>query len=208
MSLIPAPRASPTRRFPSSWPPLEDQRFSLDSYARATTMVDTVGWGQGTGSIYTPQNIPAHVSKALVSQFQTYGMNVSYDPSIRCHVKGTSDHPRIELSGRNSHLGEVLCGVILDYQFELDHPRLMIGPQFSILDYGAGALLSAQASIRLYLVSGRNGRILWSGTGTSGQQKSQIHPPHLKEQAVEFLDGTLSQVLAKSAAALSKAEPE
>ncbi len=181
--------------------PLADHRFRFFEYA-PTGMMDTIGWGEGTGTLYTPQNIPGHVSKALVSQFRAYGMAVSYDPRIRCRIGGTPGHPAISVKGIST--GLVLCGSILDYQFELDHPRVVFG-FISTLDMAAGATLSAQASLHLFLVRARSGRILWSGVESSSRELRGVHPPHLKSQAVSYLDETLSRVLAKSARAMSGA---
>ena len=181
--------------------PLADHRFRFFEYG-STGMVDTVGWGEGTGTLYTPQNIPNHVSTALVTQFRAYGMHVSYDPKVRCRIGGRRGHPEVSVTG--SVRGVVLCGSILDYQFELDHPRVVFG-FISTLDMAAGASLSAQASLHLFLVRARSGRILWEGVETSSREKGGIRPPHLKRQAVAYLDQTLSRVLAKSARAMSGA---
>lgn len=183
--------------------PLADHRFRLYSYA-PSDMVDTVGWGQGTGTIYTPQNIPEHVTKALVSQFRRDGMNVAYGPGLRCRIRGPSDHPRIRVAG-TPRRSLVLCGAILDYQFQLDHPRINFGGMISTLDMAAGATLSAQASLRLFLVEARSGRILWSGVLGSAGEKKGLRPPHLKAQSLAYLDGRLARVLAKAAVALSRA---
>ena len=187
--------------------PFEDDRFQLYTYT-TTTMRDTLGYGVGTGTIYTPKNIPDHVSRALVSQFQAYGMNVTYDPRIRCRIRGSSDHPRILLSGPSSRQGLVLCGSILDYQFELDHQRITLG-FITTLNMASGAALAAQVSLHLYLVKGRTGRILWSGIPASADEKKEaIHPPNLERQAVTYLEETLSRALDKAARDLSNAREE
>ncbi len=196
----PIPGASAMQR-PFVVAPLADHRFRFFEYA-PTGMVDTVGWGEGTGTLYTPQNIPNHVTTALVTQFRSYGMSVSYDPNVHCRIGGTRAHPVVKVTG--TVRGLVLCGSILDYQFELDHPRVIFG-FISTLDMAAGASLSAQASLHLFLVRARSGRILWEGVELSSREKGGIHPPHLKRQAVAYLDKTLSRVLAKTARAMSGA---
>ncbi|MDA8028528.1 MAG: hypothetical protein M0Z25_06075 [Nitrospiraceae bacterium] len=183
--------------------PLADHRFRLYSYA-ATTMGDTIGWGQGTGTIFTPQNIPDHVTKALVSQFRSDGMNVDYAPTLHCHFRESPDHPQVRVTG-TPRRGLVLCGSILDYQFQLDHPRINFAGMISTLDMNAGATLSTQASLHLWLVDTRSGRIVWTGVETSAREKDGLHPPGLKEQSIAFLDGTLSRAIEKVALAISRA---
>ena len=51
---------------------LQDHRFRLYSF-EANDMPDVVGWGQATGTLYTPQNIPAHVSRSLAEQTMHWG---------------------------------------------------------------------------------------------------------------------------------------
>ena len=183
--------------------PLEDHRFRLYSYA-PTTMGDTVGWGQGTGTIFTPQNIPEHVTKALVSQFRSDGMNVDYAPALHCHIRGSRDHPQVRVTG-SPRRDLVLCGAILDYQFQLDHPRINFAGMISTLDMNAGASLSAQASLHLWLIDTRSGRIVWTGVEGSAREKDGVHPPGLKEQSIAFLDRTLSRAIEKVALAISRA---
>ncbi|AFS52772.1 MULTISPECIES: hypothetical protein [Leptospirillum] len=177
---------------------LADHRFRLYSFT-SNDMPDTVGWGQGTGTLYTPENIPAHVSRALVEQYRNLGLRARYDPSVKCQVESMKDgHVRVSVTGASSS-SPVLCGSIVDYQFQIDHPMVGFGTYISTYDMAAGATLMAEVSLHLFLVDPRDNHILWTGVVNKAGGAKDIHPPHLNAQGVSLLEQTLAKTIIKSA---------
>ncbi|MCL4461550.1 MAG: hypothetical protein M1297_07575 [Nitrospirae bacterium] len=178
---------------------LADHRFRLYSFT-ANDMPDIVGWGQGTGTLYTPENIPAHVSRALADQYRSLGMRARYDPALKCRVETSSDgRTRVTLKGATPSSPTILCGAIEDFQFQIEHPMVGFGPEISTYDMAAGATLKAQVSLHLYLVDPQDVHVLWSGIVRQAEGEKNIHPPHLNEQGVSLLEKTLAKTIVTSA---------
>lgn len=182
---------------------LQDHRFLLYSF-EANDMPDIVGWGQATGTLYTPQNIPAHVSRSLAEQYNALGMHARYEPGLGCQVrKDIRGHSRLILTGKVPGSGTVLCGSIIDYQFQIDHPMVGFGTYISTYDMAAGATVKAQVTLHLYLADASDGRILWEGTVDEAQGMRNAHPPDLNAKGVSLLEKTLARTIVKSAKAFS-----
>jgi|UniRef100_A0A7C3LRZ0 hypothetical protein len=182
---------------------LQDHRFRLYSF-EANDMPDIVGWGQATGTLYTPQNIPAHVSRSLVVQYKALGMHARYEPGLECRVeKDGSGRERVILKGANPGSGTVLCGSIIDYQFQIDHPMVGFGTYISTYNMAAGATVKAQVTLHLYLADASDGHILWKGIVDEAQGMRDAHPPDLNAKGVSLLEKTLARTIVKSAKAFS-----
>ncbi len=171
---------------------LVDHRFRLYSFG-ANSMGDVAGWGQGTGTLTTPENIPVHVTRALVHQYQTFGGNAVFRPDVSCHLSKSSDG---NYSVRSSYPGPVLCGSILDYQFQIDHATVGFGTYISTFDMTAGATLKAQVALHLFLVQGT--RILWQGYVGSADGQKDIKGPNLRQKGVALLEHSLGMAIEQS----------
>lgn len=177
---------------------LVDHRFRLYSFT-ANDMPDTVGWGQGTGTLYTSENIPAHVSRALAEQYRKLGIRARYDAGLKCQVDSLPNgNYRVTVKGTAAS-SPVLCGSIVDYQFQIEHPMVGFGTYISTYDMAAGATLTAQVSLHLFLVDARDGHILWTGVVNEARGLKNIHPPHLNAKGVSLLERTLAKTIVKSA---------
>ena len=171
---------------------LADHRFRLYSFG-ANSMPDVAGWGQGTGTLTTPQSIPGHVSQALANQYRDFGANVRYQPDISCHIVKEKDGT---YRASSSYQGTVLCGSIIDYQFQIDHPVVGFGTYISTFDMSAGAVIKAQVALHLFLVKGDT--ILWDGYVGASDGMRDIKGPNIKEKAVGILEHTLGLTIEQS----------
>lgn len=171
---------------------LQDHRFRLYSFG-ANSMPDVAGWGQGTGTLTTPQSIPAHVSQALANQYRDFGANVRYQPDISCHIVKEKDGT---YRASTSSPEPILCGSIIDYQFQIDHSVVGIGTYISTFDMASGAVIKAQVALHLFLVKGDT--ILWDGYVGASDGMRDVKGPHLKEKAVGILEHTLGLTIEQS----------
>ena len=171
---------------------LEDHRFRLYSFG-ANSMPDVAGWGQGTGTLTTPQSIPEHVSKSIASQYRTLGAQAQYRPDVTCRIKKEADGT---YTASSSYPGPVLCGSIMDYQFQIDHPVVGSGTYISTFDMAAGAVIKAQVALHLFLVRGKT--ILWDGYVGSSDGMKEVKGPKLKRKAVAILEHTLGVAIEQS----------
>jgi hypothetical protein len=171
---------------------LEDHRFRLYSFG-ANSMPDVAGWGQGTGTLTTPQNIPQHVSQAIASQYRDFGADVSYQPDITCHITKEKDG---SYRASASYPGPVLCGSIIDYQFQIDHSIVGFGTYISTFNMAAGAVIKAQVALHLFLVKGDT--ILWDGYVGASDGMKDVKGPNLKTKAVGILEHTLGLTIEQS----------
>jgi hypothetical protein len=177
---------------------LADHRFRLYSFG-ANSMPDVAGWGQGTGTLTTPQSIPEHVSRAIVSQYRDFGANVQYRPDVTCQVIKEADGT---YRATSSYPTPVLCGSILDYQFQSDHSVVAFGTYISTFDMAAGAVIKAQVALHLFLVKGNT--ILWDGYVGSSDGIKNAKGPKLKEKAVAILEHTLGLTIEQSVQKISE----
>lgn len=171
---------------------LLDHRFRLYSFG-ANSMPDVAGWGQGTGTLTTPQNIPKHVSEAIVRQYRDFGANVQYRPDVSCRVTKEKDGT---YKASSAYPGPVLCGSIMDYQFQIDHPVVSFGTYISTFDMTAGTVVKAQVALHLFLVDGNT--LLWDGYVGSSDGLKDASGPNLKEKAVSILEHTLGIAIEQS----------
>lgn len=171
---------------------LEDHRFRLYSFD-ADAMPDVAGWGQGTGTLTTPQSIPRHVSESIASQYRGFGAEVQYRPDVICRIRKGADGSYTAFS---SYPGPVLCGSIMDYQFQINHSVVGFGTYISTFDMAAGAVIEAQVALHLFLVKGKT--ILWNGYVGSSDGMKDVKGPKLKEKAVAILEHTLGLTIEQS----------
>ncbi|MHB1564668.1 MAG: hypothetical protein ACYCXP_11365 [Leptospirillum sp.] len=176
---------------------LSDHRFRLYSFG-ANSMPDVAGWGQGTGTLTTPQSISRHVSQSIVRQYRDFGAQAQYRPDLSCRITKEKDG---SYRASSSYPGPVLCGSILDYQFQIDHSVVGFGTYISTFDMAAGATIKAQVALHLFLVN--QNTILWDGYVGSSDGMKDVKGPHLKEKAVAILEHTLGITIEQSAREVS-----
>jgi len=131
-----------------------------------------IGWGTGTGTLDTRDNIKKFVTRSFVEEFGRVGLPARL-VSVPVTPFRAPEH-RLRFVKKFLHGNEVaVLGKIREFQFQIDHPRYGMGPEFSLLDM-QDARIRVQVSIDLRFMDAGTGQEIWSGTLSSAQEK-EVH---------------------------------
>ncbi|MHB8544450.1 MAG: hypothetical protein ACYC9S_10700 [Leptospirales bacterium] len=157
-----------------------------------------IGWGTGTGTLDTLDNIKRFVTRSFTTELDRLGIHARVI-SIPSRPFGS---PRKRLQAYRRFLGNsetVLLGRIREFQFQVDHPRFGMGSEFSLLDM-QDARIRVQVSMDLKFVNWRTGELLWKGSLSSDEEK-KIHYRKRGQDlkaATELLSENLRKVILES----------
>ena len=160
-----------------------------------------IGWGTGTGTLETRTNVSRFVTGSFVRSFRHLGILAR-----TISIKGLESPGDLE-----KHLGMVatnypdvrylVMGEIQDFQFQISHPRLSVGAEFSLLATDV-AWIKCQERITLQVFSASSGRSVGTFTSevytvkkTRGKSQSEFI-----REAERTLDHNLAGVVMKAVA--------
>ena len=147
----------------------------------------------GSGRQERSHRIGSPYPQAIARQYRDFGADVRYRPDIACHITKEKDGT---YRASTSSPEPILCGSIIDYQFQIDHSVVGIGTYISTFDMAGGAVIKAQVALHLFLVKGDT--ILWDGYVGASDGMRDVKGPHLKEKAVGILEHTLGLTIEQS----------
>jgi hypothetical protein len=171
--------------------PFADDR----TVASASGDPQLIGWGTGTGTLDTRQDIKGFVAKSFVREMERLGLPARFVPVSMTPFRA----PKNRLSKVRNLLGGndvVLLGSMREFQFQVNHPRYGVGGEFSLLDM-QNAEIRVQVEFDLQFVDAGTGAVLWKGTLFSEEEKD-VHvnkPGQGLKQATDLLSSNLRKVI-------------
>lgn len=166
-----------------------------------------IGWGTGTGTLDTRDNIKQFVTASFASEMNRLGIHARL-VSVPSRPFGA---PRKRLHAYRRFLGNsetILLGRIREFQFQVDHPRFGMGSEFSLLDM-QDARIRVQVVLDLKFVDLGTGDVIWKGSLSSAEEKKvhyQKRGQDLKA-ASDLLSENLRKVILESVGKLTSKEP-
>jgi hypothetical protein len=158
-----------------------------------------IGWGTGTGTLETRTNVSRFVTESFVRSFRHLGIRARAvsvkgleGPADLAKHLGTlaSDYPDVQY---------LVMGEIQDFQFQISHPRLGVGTEFSLLATDV-AWIKCQERITLHVFSAISGRSVGSFTSevyTIRKTRGKSQTEFIRE-AERTLDRNLASVVMKA----------
>lgn len=158
-----------------------------------------IGWGTGTGTLETRTNVSRFVTGSFVRSFRHLGILARI-----VSVKGLESPDDLEkhlasLTTKYPDVRYLVMGEIQDFQFQISHPRLSVGPEFSLLATDV-AWIKCQERMTLHVFSAISGR----SVGTFVSEVHTIKKTRGKSQS-EFIREAESQLESNLSVVVMKA---